>query len=293
MSEPRPIWLPAVEELCVPEALTAHFSARLDAYIREGFTEPPEETSTVGGAHTHNILTREDPETHAKLDELRALLEDAASVELEYYWVHLIEYAPGGYQRLHEHAHNEDYSFVLYLDEDREGGGATQFLLNPDPAMSLALEASPRRGRLVLFLSQLLHESKAVVANKRVLVGGLRVKGLRAPGPGWRLRTRRGPDEALDEEQVLRVRAGVCLRSLTRFDPEGPTHELTYANALGHSFEASAGTLAVLELVDAQRSVAELLAELEARGRRFPRAAVLDLLRQLVAAEILQLEDEA
>lgn len=177
--------LPAIQEFAVAEDVTAFFLERLAAYKRDGFTIPVERTETVNGVQTPNILTLHDPAVDEHLAGIKRLLEQGTSIRFAYHWAHLIDYDIGGYQRVHDHAQNEDYSFILYLNSSR--AGQTTFLLNPDPDLRLALSVSPTKNNLVLFLAQMRHEGKPVIGGKQVLVGGLRMTGVDAPGQAWSL----------------------------------------------------------------------------------------------------------
>jgi len=86
-------------------------------------------------------------------------------VWLNYCWVHFVEYFEGGSQDIHNHKHNEDYSFVLYLNTCSDG----ETYFNVDPPVSI----SPNKNNMILFSSNIDHGAKTCY-NKQVLVGGLR-----------------------------------------------------------------------------------------------------------------------
>ena len=54
--------------------------------------------------------------------------EEVAGQILNYHYMHMVDYTNGGIMSKHSHKHNEDYSFILYLNDCLDG--ATVLHLN-------------------------------------------------------------------------------------------------------------------------------------------------------------------
>ena len=140
------------------------------------------------GIQTYNILQLEDFKQDKNLQEcLKEILDvtrEMIGLNLYHYWGHFIEYYRGGYQEVHNHAHNEHFSSVLYLNNCR--GGETYFNFKPyvekedrnsyrvDPFVSI----SPKKNRMIVFPGNFDHGAKknsSWFINKKVLVLGMRV----------------------------------------------------------------------------------------------------------------------
>mgnify|MGYP003330892705 CR=1 FL=1 len=79
--------------------------------------------------------------------------------------LHYIEYDKGGSQKIHNHEHSEEHSFILYLNNS---DGDTCF------GHPLNIKFEPIKGRLVVFSSDLWHYAlKNWNNNKKVLVGAI------------------------------------------------------------------------------------------------------------------------
>jgi len=89
--------------------------------------------------------------------------------DLDIDYIHLIKYSKGGKQLPHEHFAKEDYSFIIYLDNDENGG---TLFYTWEGTFTIPSE----RGRIIIFPSNMVHESLPAT-NKRVLVGALREIG--------------------------------------------------------------------------------------------------------------------
>ena len=98
------------------------------------------------------------------------LLEESQKYVLnkvEYFYIHMINYENGGDMLIHKHDHNEDYSFIFYLN-DCIDGFTTLYLDRP-------IRIMPQRGKMVIFSSDIYH-SGSFSKNKKIFVGGLKVK---------------------------------------------------------------------------------------------------------------------
>ena len=101
------------------------------------------------------------------IGELKQKIEETLGIDLEYFYMHMVDYTNGGFMRKHNHDHNEDYSFILYLNTCDDG--ATVLHLE-EPYI-----VQPKLGNLLLFSSSISHSSH-YSKSKQVLVGGLKVK---------------------------------------------------------------------------------------------------------------------
>ena len=79
-------------------------------------------------------------------------------------WIHYIEYNVGGYQKRHKHEKHEKYSWILYLNDS---DGDTIFFTEGK------IRVTPRKGKLVIFSSDIEHEAMTTMMGKKVLVGGI------------------------------------------------------------------------------------------------------------------------
>ena len=130
---------------------------------------------TFNGIQTKNVLGLNDFQRDIKFQEcLKKVLHNAEKglqLKLHYYWVHLIEYKRGGFQTEHNHALNEDYSSILYLNTCR--GGETYFIEESQPPVSFP----PEKRKMITFPSHINHGAKKTSSwftNKKVLVCGMR-----------------------------------------------------------------------------------------------------------------------
>ena len=130
-------------------------------------------TSTFNGIQSQNALDlpnfKKDHLFQERLDNLLIIPESIIGEGLTYHWVHFVEYYRGGYQEIHNHRHNEDYSFILYLNACR--GGETYFDIKPPVSFS------PKKNTMLLFKSDVNHganKTSSWFRNKKILVCGLR-----------------------------------------------------------------------------------------------------------------------
>ena len=130
--------------------------------------------NTFKGIQSKNVLELDDFQRDSNFQECLKNILDIVQrnlhLNLYYYWVHFIEYERGGYQTEHNHAHNEDYSSILYLNTCR--GGETYFNINQPVSFS------PKKGRMITFPSYINHGGKKTSLwfnNKKILVCGMRV----------------------------------------------------------------------------------------------------------------------
>ena len=83
---------------------------------------------------------------------------------MKIYHIHYIKYNEGGYQKEHNHAHNEKYSFILYLNNS---SGDTVF---KEP---INKRITPELGKLIFFKANVFHRGEITNSTKKILVGGV------------------------------------------------------------------------------------------------------------------------
>lgn len=93
--------------------------------------------------------------------------EEATREILRYHYMHMVDYTNGGIMSVHSHKHNEDYSFILYLN-DCSDGHTVLHLKNQ-------YRVTPKKGTVLLFSSLIPHSSE-YSKSKQVFVGGLKTK---------------------------------------------------------------------------------------------------------------------
>jgi hypothetical protein len=100
------------------------------------------------------------------IEELKSTCEEYVNKKLKYFYLHMIDYENGGEMAPHKHDHNEDYSFILYLNSCNDG----DTVLHLDSEIKI----KPVKNKMVLFSSDIVHS--AIFSNqKRILVGGLKL----------------------------------------------------------------------------------------------------------------------
>jgi hypothetical protein len=100
------------------------------------------------------------------IDELKTIIELHVDKELDFFYVHMVDYANGGIMNKHSHDHNEDYSFILYLNTCDDGYTVL--------SLKNCLKIKPEQGKMLVFSSNIPHSSE-YSNSKKVLVGGLKV----------------------------------------------------------------------------------------------------------------------
>lgn len=132
------------------------------------------------GYETSNLLTWEDLEYQDFLnnDLLKIISENLGIPEcnIEYFWVHILEYQNGGKLDPHKHKQNEDFVIFIYLKTCNTG--ETVFYLNDyclEYKKRTTVEILPKSGTASIFSSLILHEGKFTKESKRIFVAGVRV----------------------------------------------------------------------------------------------------------------------
>ena len=145
----------SLEIFFVEDEIVDDFLTTLDLFKEKDLKV--ENTYTVNGFQSVNILAL------ASTKELSCRLLKYIDKKLQLFHIHLIDYAEDGQQDTHDHKETEDYSFILYLNDS---DGNTVF--------EDVCEVSPKKGKLVLFKSDVRHYGKPTNTNKKVAVGALK-----------------------------------------------------------------------------------------------------------------------
>lgn len=93
--------------------------------------------------------------------------EEATGEILRYHYMHMVDYTNGGIMSVHSHKHNEDYSFILYLNDCFDGHTVLH--------LKNQYRVTPKKGTVLLFSSLIPHSSE-YSKSKQVFVGGLKTK---------------------------------------------------------------------------------------------------------------------
>ena len=143
------------------------FSNKINYYKEISFSV--NDTTTVNGFQTGNILQLDENDVIQKLNFLKQKIENKCKCKFIYHWAHLIQYENDGHQELHNHDQNEDFSLIIYLNSCSDG--VTEFLLNEK--RKSYVRYPPEKGRCIMFLSSIYHRGLPTTQNKKVLVLGL------------------------------------------------------------------------------------------------------------------------
>ena len=163
--------LPAFYEFNIDDNFIDFFDNKIKIYEDNNYTVGENETATINGAQTNNILELNDDEVNEKLNLLLRVIENKSKCKFTYQWAHLIRYNEEGYQDIHNHDHNEDVSLLIYLNTCLDG--KTEFLINQK--RKIKFYRNPEKGKCVMFLSSIYHRALPSSQNKKVLVLGLRI----------------------------------------------------------------------------------------------------------------------
>lgn len=120
------------------------------------FLDVSNNTCTENGFQSNNIVNFFNENLKKKMMNNQCLYQDI-------FHIHYIEYKNSGFQKEHNHANTEEYSFILYLNDSV---GDTVFSNT---------RVSPKKGLLIIFDSTLFHKGEKSI-NKKILVGAIKKK---------------------------------------------------------------------------------------------------------------------
>ena len=93
------------------------------------------------------------------------------SYKIESMWIQ--KYGIGDYHNLHLHEKDKNsYSFILYIDGSSRSGTTRFFNLGYPYIFLYELEIKPQKGKCVVFLGCLPHESTPSKDNKKIIISG-------------------------------------------------------------------------------------------------------------------------
>jgi len=153
-----------IQEYTIPQEIINEALLTLDSFKEFNIKRPDGINCTVNGFHTGNILRFKT--THELAEKLYSHIPFPKKYNIHH--LHLIHFEKDGFEQGHDHAHNEDYSFILYL---QDSDGPTVFQLTPENIVKI----QPKCGKLVFFKSNIWHWGEKSSGNKKILVGGMRV----------------------------------------------------------------------------------------------------------------------
>jgi len=118
---------------------------------------------------TTNILgIVKDPVFDEYIAYLKDIVEAVSSKKMYYHYLHLVSYDSGGFMTRHKHDHNEDFSFILYLNTCKDGATVLHY-------DDIEHHVLPERNKILVFSSDTEHSAK-FSDSKRILVGGLKLQ---------------------------------------------------------------------------------------------------------------------
>ena len=166
--------LPGFYQFSLPEDNITFLNAKLDLYKEiPAFWDDGENLRTINGKQTKNLLASTDKDLHQFLLNFSETFGHLAECKFDLAWAHMIEYDSGGWQAVHTHEHQEDFSVIIYLNDCEDGN--TIFILNQD--RDVRVTHKPIKGQGTIFLSNIAHYAENCTSNKRVFVCGLTLHG--------------------------------------------------------------------------------------------------------------------
>lgn len=137
-------------------------------YFPSKYKEPSNTCLSSNCFATKNILNFVgDIEFNDKIEHIKNLCEQRIEQKLTYFYLHMVDYRNGGKMDLHSHAHNEEYSFVYYLNTCDDG----ETILHLDTTIVI----KPIKNNILFFSSNVFHSAN-YSNTKKVLVGGFNSK---------------------------------------------------------------------------------------------------------------------
>ena len=151
-----------IKQFIIKKDITDHLIFVLDQLKIHNIGIEPNSSCTINGFQTNNIS-----EVPCMQDTLNDILEYLPIKNLKHRWFHLIDYDKNGCQKAHDHQKTEDFSYILYLT-DCKNGGETIFYEDKN-----ITTIKPQKNKLIFFDANLWHEGNATIDHKKVAVGAL------------------------------------------------------------------------------------------------------------------------
>jgi hypothetical protein len=169
------------EVLNYPLLKTVEVNEYLTDFLNKKFYYYIKTVGKEGQKTTPNLLLWQDEEYQNFLNnEILNLISKEFSIkkeEIKYVWTHMLEYKHGGKLEAHNHMHNEDFVFFIYLSSC-ESSGETVFYLNgynKDSKERTEIFVRPKKNLGVCFSALLTHEGVESYEGKRIFVVGFRL----------------------------------------------------------------------------------------------------------------------
>lgn len=159
-----------IEEFFVSEKITRYFLSLLKLTLSSPSLFKDEKQSCLSSNCFATLNLLDFPHSNIfynYIDTLRIKCEEFIGKNLEYVYLHMVDYSNGGTMGEHKHSHKEDYSFILYLNTCNDG---QTVLLLREP-----YEILPKDNKVLLFSSYISHMSE-YSNSKKILVGGFKLK---------------------------------------------------------------------------------------------------------------------
>lgn len=141
------------------------------------FTLGHQSSDTIG-FQTSNLLLSDDFDIINFSVQIRYEISKIISVDqqdLEYVFLHFLDYDKHGHIVEHDHKDKEDLTFLLYLNDCSDG--ETEFYLNNANSLAklrTSIRIKPKKGRLALFSSTVPHKGMPTTQYKKIFAGGLK-----------------------------------------------------------------------------------------------------------------------
>ena len=172
---------PLLKKFTVNEEITEFLLKKNKEYIEQNPIPLQEPTGFSNdkknsGYQSSNLLLWEDKEFQFFIREklYDFICKNLGIPGIRYYWVHILEYENGGSMDIHDHKHNEDFVFFIYLSSCQTGD--TIFYLNDESMKRTSVRIKPEKGMGACFSSLLPHKGEYTEENKKIFVVGLRVQ---------------------------------------------------------------------------------------------------------------------
>ena len=145
------------------------FVTKLEYYKSRPKSEFSHRARTMKGGYfgTVNLLPSADTEYYSYLDVIKKKVEEVSSHPLNYHYLHMLDYEGGGVMLTHNHAHAEDYTSLLYLNDCEDG--ETFLIINGERE-----EVQPQKGKLLMYPANIDHGAN-YSSSKKVMVSGYRI----------------------------------------------------------------------------------------------------------------------
>ena len=145
------------------------FISKLEYYKSRPKTEFCHIVRSMKGGYfgTVNLLPSADTEYYSYLDVIKKKVEEVSSQPLNYHYLHMLDYEGGGEMLMHNHAHAEHYTSLLYLNDCEDG--ATFLIMDGE-----RVEVQPEKGKLLMYPANIDHGAN-YSSSKKVMVSGYRI----------------------------------------------------------------------------------------------------------------------